>query len=119
MRTRYFALASLLILTTGCGPTVQATRPRVAPTATRDDVGVIDRLTSAAAQEHSTAPQVAVVVITARPPAHGFAVFSLPDARRLWDTTQAVDARPWVVGDLVLSHQGSELIAWDAQSGHE
>ncbi len=110
-----FAVGALV---TACGPAPR-TRTAFGTGATADPAVAMERVAAAVAQERSVAQPAALVVITARPPAHGLAVFSLPDGRRLWDTTQALDARPWILGDLVLSHQGSELIAFDARTGHE
>ena len=110
---------SLVAALSHCAPAVRATAVNTS-NAPRDNTASIERVAVAvAAQPAGNDASPSVVAITARPPAHGFAVFSLPEGRRLWDTTLAVDARPWLVGDLVVSHLGNELVAWDARTGHE
>jgi hypothetical protein len=113
---RSLVLAALL---TQCAPAVRST-PVATSNTPRDNAAACERVANEVSQQPASTDQVpAIAVLTARPPAHGFAVFALPEGRRLWDTTLAIDARPWIVGDVVLSHLGGEIIAWDARTGHE
>jgi hypothetical protein len=61
----------------------------------------------------------ATLVTTARPPDRGFSVFDLPSGQLRFQIRDEIDARPIVVGSLVLSHAGRELIGWDARTGRE
>ena len=89
-----------------------------APVVHHNDPAAITTIAAAVSAAPAT-PVPAIVALTAIPPVHGFRVFDIPSGRRLWETSSAIDARPWLVGDLVVSHANSEVIAWSASAGQE
>jgi hypothetical protein len=106
--------ALLAIATAACG---QSANPRGFdvdfPSNRASEIrGVADALAARPAE----APPATLVTTLLRPE-RGFAVFDLPTGRQRFRVQQEIDARPIVVGDLVVSHSGREVIAWDANSG--
>lgn len=98
----------------GCGSSVNARGFDVDFPANRADEA--RAVANVVAERSSTAP-TATLVATLMRPERGFAVFDVPSGRQRFRVSQDVDARPMVVGDLVISHSGREAIAWDATTG--
>jgi hypothetical protein len=108
------ALLLSVALASACGTTVNARGFDIDFPANRaDDVRAV---ASVVAERAATAPTAALVATLMRPE-RGFAVFDLPSGRQRFRVSQDIDARPIVVGDVVISHSGREAIAWDATTG--
>lgn len=109
-----FVLVTGLACCQGSGALSQGFHPDFPDNRPGELAGIVATLAAHPAPE---AP--AMVVITPPPPARGMAAFALPSGRRLWQVGTRIDARPTVVGDVVVSHADRAVIAWDARNGHE
>ncbi len=68
-------------------------------------------------QAHPASIDAAIVVLTPQRPGRGFAVVELPAGRVRFTITEAIDARPTVVGDVVITHREREVLAYDCNNG--
>lgn len=59
----------------------------------------------------------ALVALVPVSPARGVTVFSVPEGRRLWQNSTALDARPAFASGALVSHSGRQVLAWDARTG--
>jgi outer membrane protein assembly factor BamB len=68
-------------------------------------------------QARAVSADTATVVLTAQAPARGFSLVELPSGRVRFQSTDPIDARPTIVGDVVISHHEHEVVAFDGSSG--
>lgn len=115
VRMLKLSITATLLLAAGCTTTAAHSRGfEVDFVANRpDDVRAVNDVL----QSHPASIDAALVVLTPQRPARGFALVELPAGRVRFQSNDDIDARPSVVGDVVITHSGREVRAYDAISG--